>query len=123
MIQLTLTLKLTTAQVVETSVTVNNNNSPIQDYVQPDDHTHTTFEMTPVFNPFTVSLLPCGPKFLRDFIFCGLTIFCVLRELIFAILRKYPGLKIFSFLSSTCNRNTYFQTINQYFVVCRFVSE
>ena len=27
-----------TAQVVETSVTVNNN-SPIQDYVQPDDQT------------------------------------------------------------------------------------
>ena len=31
-----LTLKMTTAQVVETSVTVNNNSS-IQDYVQPDD--------------------------------------------------------------------------------------
>ena len=28
---------MTTAQVVETSVTVNNNNSPIQDYVFPDD--------------------------------------------------------------------------------------
>ena len=38
MIQLTLTLKMTTAQVVETSVTVNNN-SPIQDYVHPDDQT------------------------------------------------------------------------------------
>ena len=36
--QLTLTLKMTTAQVVETSVTVNNN-SPIQDYVHPDDQT------------------------------------------------------------------------------------
>ena len=36
MIQLTLTLKMTTAQVVETSFTVNNN-SPIQDYVHPDD--------------------------------------------------------------------------------------
>ena len=35
--QLTLTLKMTTAQVVETSVTVNN--SPIQDYVHPDDQT------------------------------------------------------------------------------------
>ena len=34
MIQLTLTLKMTTAQVVKTSVTVNNN-SPIQDYVHP----------------------------------------------------------------------------------------
>ena len=37
-IQLTLTLKMTTTQVVETSVTVNNN-SPIQDYVLPDDQT------------------------------------------------------------------------------------
>ena len=34
----TLTLKMTTAKVVETSVTVNNN-SPIQDYVHPDDQT------------------------------------------------------------------------------------
>ena len=36
--QLTLTLKMTTAQVVETSVTVDNK-SPIQDYVHPDDQT------------------------------------------------------------------------------------
>ena len=36
-IQLTLTLKMTTAQVVETSVIVNN--SPIPDYVHPDDQT------------------------------------------------------------------------------------
>ena len=36
--QLTLTLKMTTAHVAETSVTVNNN-SPIQDYVHPDDQT------------------------------------------------------------------------------------
>ena len=51
-IQLTLTRKMTTAQVVETSVTVNNN-SPIQDYVHPDDQTQPTFEMTPGFKPFT----------------------------------------------------------------------
>ena len=51
--QLTLTLKMTTAQVVETSVTVNNN-SPIQDYVHPDDQTQPTFEMTLGFKPFTV---------------------------------------------------------------------
>ena len=38
MIQITLILKMTTAQVVETSLTVNNN-SPIQDYVCPDNHT------------------------------------------------------------------------------------
>ena len=34
---------MTTAQVVETSVTVNNN-SPIQDYAHPDDQTQPTFE-------------------------------------------------------------------------------
>ena len=45
-------LKMTTAQVVETSVTVNNN-SPIQDYIHPDDQTQRTFEMTPEFKPFT----------------------------------------------------------------------
>ena len=45
-------LKITTAQVVETSVTVNDN-SPIQDYVHPDDQTQSTFEMTAGFKPFT----------------------------------------------------------------------
>ena len=45
-------MKMTTAQVVETSVTVNNN-SPIQDYVHPDNQTQPTFEMTPGFKPFT----------------------------------------------------------------------
>ena len=44
---------MTTAQVVELSVTVNNN-SPIQDYVHPDDHTQPTYEMIPRFNPFEV---------------------------------------------------------------------
>ena len=53
MIQLTLTLKMTTALVVETAVTVNNN-SPIQDYVHLNDQTQPTFEMTPGFKPFTV---------------------------------------------------------------------
>ena len=33
---------MTTTQVVEMSVTVNNN-SPIQDYVHPDDQTQPTF--------------------------------------------------------------------------------
>ena len=37
----------TGAQVVETSVTVNN--SPIQDYVHPDDQTQTTFILLLVF--------------------------------------------------------------------------
>ena len=49
----TLTLKMTTAQVVETSVTVNNN-SPIQDYVHQDDQTQPTSEVIPGFKPFTV---------------------------------------------------------------------
>ena len=40
MIQLTLTLKMTTAQVVKMSVTVND--SPIQDFIHPDDHTQPT---------------------------------------------------------------------------------
>ena len=42
---------MTTAQVVEKSVTVNNN-SPIQNYVHPDDQTQPIFEMTPGFKPF-----------------------------------------------------------------------
>ena len=58
MIKLTLTLKMTTAQVFEMSVTVNNK-SPIQDYVHPDDQSQPTFEMTSVFKPFTVLLLFC----------------------------------------------------------------
>ena len=48
-----LTLKMTTAQAVETSVTVNNN-GPIQDYVHLDDQTQPTLEVTPGFKPFTV---------------------------------------------------------------------
>ena len=43
---------MTTAQVDKTSVTVNNN-SPIEDYVHPDDHAQSTYEMTPGFKPFT----------------------------------------------------------------------
>ena len=52
------TLKMTTAQVVETSVTVNNN-SPIQDYVHQDDQTQAIFEMTPGFKPFTLLVIFC----------------------------------------------------------------
>ena len=53
-IQLTLTLNMTTAQVAETSVTVNGN-SPIQDYSgSPGRSTQPTFEMTPGFKPFTI---------------------------------------------------------------------
>ena len=51
MIKLTLTLKMTTVQVIETSVTVNNN-SLIQE-IYMDDHVLSTYEMTPGFKPFT----------------------------------------------------------------------
>ena len=45
MIQLILTLKMTTTQVVETSVNVNNS-SPIHDYVHPDDRPQPSYEHT-----------------------------------------------------------------------------
>ena len=49
-----LTLKMTSAQVVETSVT---NNSSFQNYPRPDDHTIRTTD-TPGFKPFSkVSVL------------------------------------------------------------------
>ena len=47
-----LTLKMTSAQVVETSVNVTLN-SPSQDYTHPDDRTPLSYDMTPGFKPFT----------------------------------------------------------------------
>ena len=47
-----LTLMMTSAQVVETSVTVTDN-SPFQDYPHPDDHP-TRSTVIPGFKPFTV---------------------------------------------------------------------
>ena len=49
-IKLTLTLKMTIAQVVETSVIVTKKNSPVQDYVHPDNKTRPTFGMTSGFD-------------------------------------------------------------------------
>ena len=43
---------MTTAEVVEMPVTVNN--SPLQDYDHLNDHTQPTNGMTPRFKPFTV---------------------------------------------------------------------
>ena len=43
---------MTTSQVVKTSTTVNN--SPIQDYIHPNDYTQPTYEMTSGFKCFTV---------------------------------------------------------------------
>ena len=61
--QLTLTLKITTTQVVETSATANDN-SPIQDHVHPDDQTQPTFEVTPdcvqIFHTTTLLWTNCS---------------------------------------------------------------
>ena len=46
---------MTSAQVVETSVTTTDN-SPSQDYTHPDDQT-TLLHVTPGFKPFTVIIL------------------------------------------------------------------
>ena len=51
---------MTTAQVVETLVTVNNN-SPIQDYVHPDDYTQRSFKNTIARNVFYISVLRWQP--------------------------------------------------------------
>ena len=45
---------MSAAQVVEMSVTITVNNSPIQEYVHPDDHAPPTYEMTLGFKPFTI---------------------------------------------------------------------
>ena len=50
-------LKMTSAQVVETSVIVNNNSS-FENYTNPDDHTQQTTDI-PGFKPFTVQLNIC----------------------------------------------------------------
>ena len=51
---------MTTTQVAETSVTVNNNSS-IQDYVHPDDQTQTTFVVLMLYillNPQFLDTIP-----------------------------------------------------------------
>ena len=50
-----LTLMMTSAQVVETSVTTTDN-SPSQDYTHPDDQT-TLLHVTPGFKPSTVIII------------------------------------------------------------------
>ena len=49
---------MTTAQVIETSVTVNNN-SPIQDYIHPEDQTQPTFEFIGVAKIWINLLFNC----------------------------------------------------------------
>ena len=46
---------MTSAQVVETSVNVTLN-SPFQDYTHADDRTPLSYDMTPGFKPFTISV-------------------------------------------------------------------
>ena len=60
------TLKMTTTQVVETSVT---NNSLSKDYLHPDDHTKQITD-TPGFKPFTMfsSLLINVPSLIISFL-------------------------------------------------------
>ena len=86
----------------------------------------------------TRSLWRCGTKLLRESIFADWWFLLYCRELIFVIRTnwfscwelifaisesaQYPALIIFSFLLTTFNwKKTYFQTINQYFIVYRFV--
>ena len=60
MIQLTLTLKMTTTQDVETSVTVNN--SPIQDYIHPDDHAQQIqIQILYLYSGISKALYRCTP--------------------------------------------------------------
>ena len=50
-----LTLVMTSAQVVKTSVNFTTN-SPSQDYTHTDDLTLPTYDMTPGFKPFTLNI-------------------------------------------------------------------
>ena len=59
-----MTLMMTSAQVVETSVNVTNN-SPSRDYSHPDDQTTQTTE-TPGFKPFTVNYYVVQFEILRS---------------------------------------------------------
>ena len=67
---------MTTAQVVQTSVTVNN--SPIQDYTHRNDHASPTctYEMTPGFKPFT----KLNPSAVVDFRFSASRHSCMHNE-------------------------------------------
>ena len=56
---------MTTAQVVETSVTVNNNR-PIQDYVHPNDQTQPPFEICYSCYFFVICASKCLTKFSYD---------------------------------------------------------
>ena len=83
---------MTTAQVVETSVTVNNN-SPIQDYVHPDDQTQ------PTFNIYIYTVKDKLPG-VADDIFQSLVylFFVDLSAFLLFLTLKNPGIKTLYFL-------------------------
>ena len=60
---------MTTAEVVETSVTVNNN-TPIQDYAHPDDQTQPTFEQIIVLKKFVKNCVLINLYTLKDYEIC-----------------------------------------------------
>ena len=63
---------MTSAQVVETSLTTTENN-PSQDYTHPDNQT-TLLQVTPGFKPFTVVLLFLSIKWSEiKLLMCGLS--------------------------------------------------
>ena len=68
---------MTTAQVVETSVTVNNN-SPFQDYAHPDGQTQPTFKLTLLsqehwtYDPFSAHKTENGDIYARGTQVCKL---------------------------------------------------
>ena len=96
---------MTSAQVVETSVT---NNSSFQNYTNPDDHTIRTtkykttlifqnFEAT-IFNEYFINILVWPPLFyLLSFVFCVHTQIFLLTISIQFLLRKATTLFIFFF--------------------------
>ena len=59
-----MTLMMTSAQIVETSVS-DTTNSPSQEYNHPNDHTLLTYDMTPGFKPFN-PLSPNSNKYLMS---------------------------------------------------------
>ena len=73
---ITMTLKMTTAQVAETSVTVTN--SSFQNYTHPDDHTRQTTD-TPGFKPFTILLFI---TIISYSVFFMLLLFCPERRIL-----------------------------------------
>ena len=78
-------MKMTTAQVAETSVTVNN--SPIQDYDLTDDHTQLTYEMIPGFKPFTKRRVYSKPVFFTNYPLLNCN--CQYSNLIFSLFHNF----------------------------------